>query len=462
MPDWEDLPLLSDAVAQRADDAGNILGANPIDAASVNIDPRISDFILYGVFNGAFARGPVLGLNSYIGDDNPLPDWTGPTQVSGGAITCQWVADSSSPSGYNLRFNIAAGAAGDEAYVEQIVPVGGDRAQRLLIAWATNFYRVSASGGTPRGTWEFQFLKADNTTTGTAVSSSLTLSGDATLYDTSTAGMVPTDAVYVRMRLGVRRNTMAATDSALVDLLSVRSYRASSRTRLPDNTDSTATPGLLYQDSGSVYLIRSGTGTSATSRHISIGSTDLYFQNGNVSYALLDGNGFAVGQVPLLLNEQAAPATPSSGFYSLYPKTDGILYGKNDSGTETPLGGGFPGSTPTFVRPTITANQNNYGPTGLANRVFLEIDCNGSGKTITGWDASLFLEGHIFFVRAIGLGAGVLTISHHSASSSAGNRIKTPNSGAAFTIDFNDIACFVYLPTLDSTNPFMILSSNRI
>lgn len=36
----------------------------------------------------------------------------------------------------------------------------------------------------------------------------------------------------------------------------------------------------------------------------------------------------------LVLSEQAAASTPSAGDVALYPKTDGILYAKDDAGTE--------------------------------------------------------------------------------------------------------------------------------
>ena len=42
----------------------------------------------------------------------------------------------------------------------------------------------------------------------------------------------------------------------------------------------------------------------------------------------------------LLFVEGAAPATPAAGQVVAYAKTDGLLYAKDDVGTETPLGGG--------------------------------------------------------------------------------------------------------------------------
>lgn len=41
----------------------------------------------------------------------------------------------------------------------------------------------------------------------------------------------------------------------------------------------------------------------------------------------------------LYLEEQAAPGTPASGKVVLYPKTDGLLYAKDDAGVETKVSG---------------------------------------------------------------------------------------------------------------------------
>lgn len=45
----------------------------------------------------------------------------------------------------------------------------------------------------------------------------------------------------------------------------------------------------------------------------------------------------------VILSEGAAPATPSSGQVKLYAKSDGLLYSKDDAGTETLVSGGSGG-----------------------------------------------------------------------------------------------------------------------
>lgn len=44
----------------------------------------------------------------------------------------------------------------------------------------------------------------------------------------------------------------------------------------------------------------------------------------------------------LILTEGAAPATPDAGTVKVYAKTDGAVYAMDDTGAETPLGGGIP------------------------------------------------------------------------------------------------------------------------
>ncbi|TAL41561.1 MAG: hypothetical protein EPN91_10300, partial [Salinibacterium sp.] len=159
-----------DGDVDLVDPHGNPLFSNDPSAGGQGaFGGAIADFVLYGVVNGAFTLGPSQGVGTLIGPDNTLPYWLGPVQVSGNAIICTWVADASSPSGHNLRFTIGPGAAGDEAYVEQIVPVGGTRS-RALAHLVRAFFRLAATdgGGTPYAYVTAQYLTAALATTGSA------------------------------------------------------------------------------------------------------------------------------------------------------------------------------------------------------------------------------------------------------------------------------------------------------
>jgi len=51
----------------------------------------------------------------------------------------------------------------------------------------------------------------------------------------------------------------------------------------------------------------------------------------------LDADGLLCGQGLILAEQASSLSTPSSGYGVLYVKTDGLLYFKNDAGTETLL-----------------------------------------------------------------------------------------------------------------------------
>ena len=53
--------------------------------------------------------------------------------------------------------------------------------------------------------------------------------------------------------------------------------------------------------------------------------------------AVTDADTLFVGQGLVLIEQSVSLPTPASGFAVMYCKTDGHLYFKNDSGTETQL-----------------------------------------------------------------------------------------------------------------------------
>ena len=77
-------------------------------------------------------------------------------------------------------------------------------------------------------------------------------------------------------------------------------------------------------------LVNSATGQSLNMR---IGNTDAMTIDSSRNVTV-------VGPRLNLTEQGSAPATPASGLFSIYPKTDGKLYGKNDAGTEYDLTAG--------------------------------------------------------------------------------------------------------------------------
>lgn len=68
----------------------------------------------------------------------------------------------------------------------------------------------------------------------------------------------------------------------------------------------------------------------------------------------------------VLFAEGAAPGTPASGLVKAYAKSDGLLYSKDDAGTETPLGGGDVAAHLADTTDAHDASAVSFDPTGLA------------------------------------------------------------------------------------------------
>lgn len=121
----------------------------------------------------------------------------------------------------------------------------------------------------------------------------------------------------------------------------------------------------------------------------------------------------------VIIAEGAAPATPTSGRITLYAKTDGLLYFKDDGGNEHSLG--FLTSefiVSGVISPSqITAQQDNYSPTGLSTASVLRLTSDAS-RDITG--IALGQAGKVLLIHNIGVQNIVL--KDESASSTAANR----------------------------------------
>lgn len=111
-----------------------------------------------------------------------------------------------------------------------------------------------------------------------------------------------------------------------------------------------------------------------------------------------------------------------------------------------------------IITPTISANQNNWGPTGLATCNIIVVDLDGASRTITGFDSTGFVNGQTFYITAINAGGGTLTFSHASGSSSSGNRIGCPNT-ANYVAPVQAMNQIIYLTNAAVASPFRLLGS---
>jgi hypothetical protein len=241
------------------DEYGNptIYGTTDNDSDTSPIDGRITEALTYGVLNGSFGRGPA-DPNHDITDINPMSDWTGPVSVSGGAITAQWVADTGSPSGYNLRFTINPGAANDESYFEQKIPIGGSRARwTQLVVWA---YAIAGAANTTtfRAKLDASTLDVNGNVVDTLGFDSNDLAAGTEGAIANETGRIGATATQLRIRIGVVR-TGAASASGTIDFSEVRAERSQLKVYLNDADPTYAFPGQLSQSSGQITL-RAGNG----------------------------------------------------------------------------------------------------------------------------------------------------------------------------------------------------------
>ena len=88
-------------------------------------------------------------------------------------------------------------------------------------------------------------------------------------------------------------------------------------------------------------------------------------------------NGSTTFEAPILQREVAAPSTPATNYGATYAKTDGKLYFKNDAGTEYDLTATGAGGGADVITPAqITADQDNYNPTGFDAATIVRLSSN--------------------------------------------------------------------------------------
>lgn len=196
-----------------------------------------SDFILYGVYNGVFSLGapepssdidPVTASTS-----NFMPHWRF-VQSSNTNISVKQANDPNSPSGSNFRFTFVSGAAGDEAFAEQLVDVGGSRVGAMPDHVRTYVLTPGANTGTFTAFLSLQYLTALGSIAGMPAEqtvSSTVAAGSTTALEkyATTAGITPANAKLLRIRFGVQRGGAANAAIGTVDFSEVRRQRTVSK-----------------------------------------------------------------------------------------------------------------------------------------------------------------------------------------------------------------------------------------
>lgn len=269
--------------------------------AQQGVDPPgfvggFSDFVLYGVYNGAFAKGPPdpaqnLDVTTASGS-NFMPAWRF-VQSSNTNITAKQVRDVASPSGSNLRFTFASGAANDAAFVEQIADVGGTRSR--AVEGILRAFTIAGAGNTASFTRfvQLQYLDVDGNAINSAVESSGTLAAGTSIYtlvdpNVNTASSVLSPTSRLRIRLGVRRGAAATGATGTIDFTDVRHDKAVQYVVLGEGaTPGSYAAGRISQSSGVILIDPSGatgggTGPVGVQIQLSGASDALQVLNGHI------------------------------------------------------------------------------------------------------------------------------------------------------------------------------------
>lgn len=283
------------------------------------------------VWNGDF-HIPPMNATANIDAVNNLPNWTA-VQLVGTSITVALVADTNSGSGYICRFTATAAVAGDETYLEAMIPVVGTRDQEVFHVPSTFGISLFSGSGTNLLMYlSGQYMQSDQvTTTGTAQEVTVAPHTFALTVPLINGGAIPTDAGWLRIRLGMRASGAAACAQ---DIAYVAVNPAKAAYYVVDSNPA-YDPAVLQQDAG-VFKIYPNGQTAGTTTQITYAATTpgtasdlITFQFGHRDASFYVGGGHTrLGEV------NPHPVTPVFG-YAVFAGSDHHLYGKDTTGLET-------------------------------------------------------------------------------------------------------------------------------
>lgn len=145
------------------------------------------------------------------------------------------------------------------------------------------------------------------------------------------SGMFLNDSVFGLLV----QHTTDVSSAAPSDTFSLRS---GNNAGVGNSGDASLRSGTANTGNSGDVIVDAGPGVAAN------GAAYFGATNADAVYIGRSGKNTKVGGT-LSMAEQAAPSTPASGTVVIYPKADGLIYSKDDAGTETQLGGGGSGTT---------------------------------------------------------------------------------------------------------------------
>lgn len=341
------LPASAIAGALRSKNGTPVLSTDQ-DALTGGFGPSLRRMITSGVYNGDFNDVPAAG--NQVTDENPLPFWT-IAQASGTAFEAYSLADGATASGRSIRLVLTAGAASDEGYLEQLIPVNGSQGQSY------GYLPVATikTAGSVNGIEAFirhHFLKEDGTTTtGSATTKAATTTsiGATTLLDLKpdNAVVVPADAYWLRIQVGLRRAAAATSDTVTVTLHEVRAVTGGTKAIAVDSTDP-ATYGYAAIDqlSGIARIRANEAGAAPNTAEIDVDGVNNRIEIGASTTTFIGGVAFDLDNQNIVA---AGDTIKQPGLVSgIYQGT--VLYLVNNTGGSITLT-----SAPTLPSPDLSA-----------------------------------------------------------------------------------------------------------
>lgn len=268
--DKRSLQNTTGAIQSNAGDP--LLSTDDFGASSYVFGAALSAGIYLGVQNGNIgAPTAAVGTADPISDDNPLPYFSS-SDGSSGRITAAVVADSTSGSGYVVRFTMVNALSADEFYLERIISVPASRATTASFqprgAWT-----AATNSASYRAFTRAQYITADGSTTtgasGTGEATGATIfSYNSTAREVqanpNTTGVAPTDSAYLRTRLGVRL-TANIVGTASIDLVEVRIDTGRTQYILTDGDQPNSYGyGAVFETFGDLIIRPNETGLSGS------------------------------------------------------------------------------------------------------------------------------------------------------------------------------------------------------
>lgn len=200
--------------------------------------------------------------------------------------------------------------------------------------------------------------------------------------------------------------TLSDTGAFTVPEISAPSTPASGKVVFYAKSD-----GLLYsKDDAGTETVVTGGGGGGGGLGGSTGSTDnLILRADGTGGSTVQASTVAIDDVgAFIVPEMTAPSTPASGKVALYAKSDGLLYSKDDAGTETVVTGGSGGGG---------GSGDVVGPASATSNALVRFDST-TGKLVKNSNVTLADSGTALVFPS---GAGGITAN--------GNIVLTPTGG---------------------------------